>query len=218
MAHQFKFVSFPHKLLIGEDTHHHHLLEAEFGHNIFPPETIAIGTGVFQGDAIVGIGFDYGSQADRDHAIEQIRDWALGKGYTVNDYLYDIYTKEASIYDRNFNYNHAFWWYDGKLHVGANHPAIIEGVGWDKYDLNQPGIFGWIIGDEDGTVAAEIYSDFYAQDYDESEIEDLLAALRKRWPVTEIVYGPDTETVREMEEYFDPREAALRYIDKVSSF
>lgn len=225
MPFNLKFITTPHRLLIGTDTHHHHLLTQEYGENIFPAETLAIGTGIFKGNEIVGIGFDYGTPEDRATTVDRIRIWAQQSGYDMARDLYDIYAKEAKIYKQADKVVSAFLWDGEKIHIGQNHSIIIEGL-YEDYigygELPEKSIMGWIFVDN-GEYRADVYSDFYSQDYDEEETGKAIQALRKRWPITEITYGPDSTAIREMEEFFgpmekiDPRMAALNYIDKVVS-
>jgi len=82
-----KFVSLPDKFLVGEDTHHLYLLEAEFGSGRFPAETSAIGRAWLENDTITGIGFDFGTPSGQQMAIKQLTDWADKEGYEVSPSL-----------------------------------------------------------------------------------------------------------------------------------
>jgi hypothetical protein len=84
-----KFVSLPDKFLVGEDTHHLYLLEAEFGVGEFPSDTSAIGRAWLENDVITGIGFDFGNEQGQEHAIEQLREWAHKEGYETSPELQD---------------------------------------------------------------------------------------------------------------------------------
>lgn len=79
-----KFVSTPNKFLVGEDTHHIYLLEAEYGVGEFPSDTGAIGRAWLENDMITGIGFDFGGQSGQQLAINQLKKWADHEGYGVS--------------------------------------------------------------------------------------------------------------------------------------
>jgi hypothetical protein len=232
MAQQvFKFISLPSQLLarVGLGNHHMHMLRDELGINYFPPETVAIGTGLIGDNGYIdGISFDFGDSGGKQHAMDQLQGWALENGYTLGSHIHDIY-KSAAYGD--WSDAVAFAWLGGKLHLGQNHPAILQGVlglpntGGDPGDgsdtdwgrifdyAEQPGaIFGYIFPTK---KAIEIYSDFYDSNYDQTNLKTLLVQLRKRWTINEITYGPDEQTTQDMKEFFDdPRQARLALIDK----
>lgn len=82
-----KFVSLPDKFLVGEDTHHLYLLEAEYGAGEFPSDTVAIGRAALENDVITGVGFDFGTFSGQEYAIKQLRDWAHMQGYELSPNL-----------------------------------------------------------------------------------------------------------------------------------
>jgi hypothetical protein len=215
-AHYFKFISTDQEILVGIDTHHHHLLKDNWGTDVFPLDTLAIGTGIINDNVITGIGFDYGTPEDRTLAIAQLRDWAVQNGYEVAHEVQNIY-KSGAIYDHDNFSPVAFVWTNGKLHLGRSHPDIMGALMPDVSDYDfamwhEPGIFGYVYSNADKSEV-EIYSDFYKEDYSESDLEACLAALRKRWPnISQVTHGPDEETVEDLDQYFDPREAALEHI------
>lgn len=76
-----KFVSLPDKFLIGENTHHAYLLQAEFGSKAFPSDTAAIGRAWLENGKIHGVGFDFGNTSSQEMAIHQLGNWARDHGY-----------------------------------------------------------------------------------------------------------------------------------------
>ena len=224
-----KFVSFDDELLIGHNQNHIHLLQQHLGIDYFPQETIAIGTMLLEGDEITQLSFDFGNDADRQIALRQIKDWCDENFITISPNLSGFFKRADT--EEHYEWLTAFAFIDGQLHIGQNHPAIltaVEGVDYGDEDFRYElmygdtidRIFGRVV-KEDGVLSAQIYSDFYKSNYDEAELQELLVQLRKRWPVTEITYGPDPETIAEMEGYFDnsyeiedPRTAALSHIAK----
>jgi hypothetical protein len=79
-----KFVSLPDKFLVGENTHHAYLLNAEYGTADFPADTGAIGRASLEENVITGIGFDFGGYQAQSFAIEQLKQWAAEEGYQVS--------------------------------------------------------------------------------------------------------------------------------------
>jgi hypothetical protein len=222
----FKFISLPSELLatVGIGNHHMHLLKENLGINYFPPETVAIGTGLINDNGYIeGISFDFGDQGGKQHAMDQLQGWALEHGYQLSNNIHSIYKNAADSWTKqrvphDFGSAVAFAWIDGKLHLGRSHPTIMEGLtngeGYDWQDaFNGNAIFGYVFPE---SQAVEIYSDFYDQNYSEENLKALLAQLRERWTITEVTYGPDEDTLNEMKEFFDdPRQARLAFIDKL---
>lgn len=79
-----KFVSLDDgTFLVGENTHHAYLLEAEYQRNTFPPQTNAIGRAWVENKEITGVGFDFGSASSQAQAIKRLRAWGHEQGYNV---------------------------------------------------------------------------------------------------------------------------------------
>jgi hypothetical protein len=84
-----KFVSLPDKFLVGENTHHAYLLNAEYGTKDFPAATGAIGRASLEDGVITGIGFDFGGYSAQSIAIAQLKLWAAEEGYEVSPELHE---------------------------------------------------------------------------------------------------------------------------------
>lgn len=87
---EIKFVSLPHRLLVGENTYHAYLLKAQYGTFEWPEQTLAIGRAIMSHNEINAIGFDWvKSDKSQEHAIRQISEWAEQKGYILAPFLTD---------------------------------------------------------------------------------------------------------------------------------
>lgn len=82
-----KFVSFPDKILIGENTHHAYLLNEAFGTIRYPSGAIAIGRAWIQENELTGIAFDSGAPKVQERAIKQVKEWAEEEGYSISPAL-----------------------------------------------------------------------------------------------------------------------------------
>lgn len=111
----------------------------------------------------------------------------------------------------------AFLYADGKLYLGRNHPEIMQQADladqWGSVNhLAEPHnlVTGWIWNNRDGTQTAEFYSDFYQHAQDETELEYVYQLLKKEFPkLTELTFGPDKDTWKEMNEEPDWMEQYL---------
>jgi len=160
----FKFVSRPDKLLIGENTYHLALLQAEEESDRFPMDTVAIGTGIVKENEVVDVGFDYGDQEGRNHALRQIAEWAEKQGYLLGDNVHkqmvhmaaaktwpglEPPTEPGGTFDLKKSW--PFVYFDGKVYWGDNHLHIIMHLpGIEGHDLEAlGGVFGWLIQEGD---------------------------------------------------------------------
>lgn len=213
----FKFILIDDgELIIGENTHHIHLLNDRFGVDYFPDNVVAIGTGTIGDDSITGVGFDFGTLEDRERAMEAIRSWALDQGYNIAPHVTDLYYKLAGK-NKGWDSPIAFIWDGSRILIGDNHPTIIStefhGGGsnlWFDFEPIEKAVYGWLRPNEDGHVRAEIITNFYSNDYKPKKLQPMLKELRDRWNVTEIIYGEDEKKIKDADKILaDPRYAAV---------
>lgn len=153
-----KFVSMPNKFLIGENTHHAYLLQAEYGSNAFPEQTSAIGRAWLENGTIHGVGFDFGSPQAQELAIHQLGNWAREQGYAYSPNMEDHIVGLASINDQirevadsleSVDYGQTYWNPDEKT-VFYNAGDADETEGIEEKFLAIPGVEHVEIGDEQG--------------------------------------------------------------------
>lgn len=155
-----KFVSMPNKFLIGENTHHAYLLQAEYGSNAFPEQTSAIGRAWLENGTIHGVGFDFGSHQAQELAIHQLGNWASEHGYAYSPNMEDHIVGLASttIIDQikeiansleSIDYGQCYWNPDKKT-VFYNAGDADETEEIEEKFLAIPGVEHVEIGDEQG--------------------------------------------------------------------
>ena len=183
-------MSLPDQFLVGENTHHAYLLAAEFGSRSFPQETGAIGRAWLEDGVITGVGFDYGTLNARGLALERLQEWAAEEGYTVDP---DLGLDEPLVGLSGYAPD-AFVYQDGQLYFGSDHVSIV-----DMHNLfDNPGVYGRIYQNYDGTATVEVYSDFYYDRQSGDEIDAAVRLLKKKYPnITTVQVGslvePDFE-------------------------